>query len=364
MEKPSMSGYINDQPRALRSTFENRRIFTDPFDEIFGKGKFRKIFILGSGTSWHASIAAAYYFEKYLGVEAEADIPTHFTNYTKLHGNTAEILVIGISQSGTSVSTIEAVRKAEKAGCVTVAVTDAMDSLITKETPNVIKLTCGVEEIPIETRGYSVTVLEMYLTALSAARTWQTLSREEYERLMEKTSRVLELHAGALEQVNDWYRANQQELLGMTHGVIAAYGLNECTAREGVLKLYETFKQPMNSYDIEEMIHGPQMAFKDSTYVFISASTETEYPKVPKFLQWFKDNEVTEHVFLFTNGTMETDEKGIRFDSEIPDDLTPLFFTLPYQVMAAENCIACGIDTSVRPARRKAFAHIYREDQE
>ena len=164
--------------------------------------------------------------------------------------------------------------------------------------------------------------------------------------------------------MNDWYRANQQELLGMTHGVIAAYGLNECTAREGVLKLYETFKQPMNSYDIEEMIHGPQMAFKDSTYVFISASTETEYPKVPKFLQWFKDNEVTEHVFLFTNGTMETDEKGIRFDSEIPDDLTPLFFTLPYQVMAAENCIACGIDTSVRPARRKAFAHIYREDQE
>ncbi|MDO4521408.1 MAG: glutamine--fructose-6-phosphate aminotransferase, partial [Erysipelotrichaceae bacterium] len=108
MEKPSMSGYINDQPRALRSTFENRRIFTDPFDEIFGKGKFRKIFILGSGTSWHASIAAAYYFEKYLGVEAAADIPTHFTNYTKLHGNTAEILVIGISQSGTSVSTIEA----------------------------------------------------------------------------------------------------------------------------------------------------------------------------------------------------------------------------------------------------------------
>ena len=85
---------------------------------------------------------------------------------------------------------------------------------------------------------------------------------------------------------------------------------------------------------------------------------------VSDFTNRFKDNEVTNHVFLFTNGTMGTDEKGISFDPSIPDDLTPLFFTLPYQITAAENCIACGIDTSVRPARRKAFAHIYREDQE
>ena len=364
MEKPSMIGYINDQPRALRSTFDNRHIFTGPFEKIFEQRRFRRIYILGSGTSYHASIAASRYFEKNAGIEAVADIPTHFTNYTQLKGDPEEILVIGISQSGTSVSTIEAVRKAEKAGCVTVAITDAMDSLITKETDNVVKLTCGVEEIPIETRGYSVTVLEMYLIALCAAHTCGKLNDEEYAQVLKQTSAALDLHEKELAKTKAWYERNKEELLAMRHGVIAAYGLNECTAKEGVLKMYETFKQPMNSYDIEEMIHGPHMAFKDSTYVFISASNETEYPKVPRFLQWFKDNEVTEHVFLFTNGTMGTDEKGISFDPSIPDDLTPLFFTLPYQITAAENCIACGIDTSVRPARRKAFAHIYREDQE
>ena len=84
MEKHSMIGYINDQPRALRSTFDNRHIFIGPFEKIFEQRRFRRIYILGSGTSYHASIAASRYFEKYAGIEAVADIPTHFTNYTQL----------------------------------------------------------------------------------------------------------------------------------------------------------------------------------------------------------------------------------------------------------------------------------------
>ena len=363
MEKPSMLGYIRDQSRALMNTFENRTVFAEPAAELLKSREFRKIYLLGSGTSWHASIAGAYYFEKYLGIETTADIPTRFTNYTNLR-DADHVLVLGISQSGTSVSTIEAVRKAKAAGCTAAAITEAMDSLITKETDNVIKLTCGKEEIPIETRGYSVTVLELYLIAVESAYACGKLSAEAYETLMAETAQALSLHAEALQKTEEWYERNSAELLAMRYGVIAAYGLNECTAKEGVLKMFETFRQPLNSYDIEEMIHGPHMAFNENTYVFINASREKEYPKVPRFLQWFHDNEVTDHIFVFTTGDMEVNGKGIAFDSRIPEDLSPLFFTLPYQVTAAKNCIACGIDTSVRPARRKAFAHIYQEDAE
>ena len=54
-----MIGYINEQPRALRSTFDNRHIFIGPFEKIFEQRRFRRIYILGSGTSYHASIAAS-----------------------------------------------------------------------------------------------------------------------------------------------------------------------------------------------------------------------------------------------------------------------------------------------------------------
>ena len=149
MDKPSMINYILDQPRALRATWEIRNLYCNPFKEVFTKNNIKLVYFLGSGTSYHASIAAAEYFEKYVGVDAVAMIPTQFTNYEKINNNGVyakeEILVVGISQSGTSVSTINAVKKANGSGYLTLAITDALDSLITKETDHVVKLTCGVE---------------------------------------------------------------------------------------------------------------------------------------------------------------------------------------------------------------------------
>ena len=164
METPSMIGYIQDQGRALKATFENRAVYCNPFCQIFQERDIRKIYLLGSGTSYNAATAIKQYLEMYLPVEAEVMIPTVFTNHAKINRNCIynqdEILVVGISQSGTSVSTIEAMKKAKQEGYYTVAITEATESLITKEVDRVVKLTCGKEEIPVETRGYSVTLLQ------------------------------------------------------------------------------------------------------------------------------------------------------------------------------------------------------------
>ena len=80
----------------------------------------------------------------YLPVEAEVMIPTVFTNHAKINQsvyNQDEILVVGISQSGTSVSTIEAMKRRNRKGYYTVAITEATESLITKEVDRVVKLT-------------------------------------------------------------------------------------------------------------------------------------------------------------------------------------------------------------------------------
>ena len=157
METPSMIGYIQDQGRALKATFENRAVYCNPFCQIFQERDIRKIYLLGSGTSYNAATAIKQYLEMYLPVEAEVMIPTVFTNHAKINRNCIynqdEILVVGISQSGTSVSTIEAMKKAKQEGYYTVAITEATESLITKEVDRVVKLTCGKEEIPVETRA-------------------------------------------------------------------------------------------------------------------------------------------------------------------------------------------------------------------
>lgn len=367
MEKPTMLGYIRDQGRALLNTFDNREVYCKPFIKVFGSRDIRKIYILGSGTSYHAALAAKHYFEKYLQTETEVMIPTSFTNYERVNVNgiyrNEQILAIGISQSGTSVSTIHAMRKARESGICTIGVTEAMNSLITEEVDLAVKLTCGKELIPIETRGYTVTVLQAFLTAIELAKAAGKLGGTAYETLMDETRAMLLQYDEMIAVTEHWYERHQDELLGMKHGVIASYGVNTCTALEGVLKMYETFKQPMNGYEIEEMIHGPHMAFGEQEYIFLVASDEAEFERVPLFIRFFRENNITEHIFVFANRRMELGEKDLFYDFKIPVDLSPLVFTLPFQITAAKNCIACGIDTSVRPANRKAFAHIYNEGE-
>lgn len=366
MEKPTMLEYIRDQGRALLETFHMRNVYCDPLVKVFQECNIKKMYILGSGTSYHASLAAKYYFEKYLQVEVEASIPTSFTNYTYININgacqQAELLVLGISQSGTSISTIDAMKKARSAGIYTVAVTEDMDSLITNEVDLVVKLTCGKELIPVETRGYTVTVLQAFLTAVLVAKALGKLTQADYEKLMQETTQMLERYDEILAVTEQWYEVHQCELLEMKHGIIASYGVNTGTAMEGVLKLYETFKQPMNAYELEEMIHGPHMAFGKQDYIFLVASDEVEFERVSLFTGFFRENKVTEHVFVFTNRQMEISVTDLFYDFYIPIDLSPLVFILPFQIIAAKNCIACGIDTSIRPANRKAFAHVYKEE--
>ena len=95
MEKPTMAGYILDQGRALRQSFAERACFVDPMIELFQNQDIRKVYFLGSGTSYHAALSFKNWFEKFLKVEAEVVIPTVFTNYTQINNlSLIHILVI------------------------------------------------------------------------------------------------------------------------------------------------------------------------------------------------------------------------------------------------------------------------------
>lgn len=366
MNQPSMLGYIRDQGRALRNTLDIREVFCRPMSELFKKRDVKKVYLLGSGTSYNAALAIRQYLEIYLPVEAEAMVPTVFTNYTRINNNciyrAEQVLVVGISQSGTSVSTIEAMKWARKEGYCTVAVTEAEGSLITMEVDLTVKLTCGKELIPVETRGYTVTLLQGYLTAVETACRLGRISEEDCQEKIGRAKSFLARYDEILTWTEVWYDSLKTELLAMKKGVIASYGLNSCTSIEAELKLNETFKIPITAYEMEEMIHGPQMAFDQNTYVFLVASNEAEFQRVALFKRFFEENHVTEHVFIITDQKMELGEKDLFLDFDIPVELSPLAFTLPFQVIAARNCIECGIDTSKRPPNRKSFAHIYKEE--
>ena len=268
-------------------------------------------------------------------------------------------MVIGISQSGTSYSTVNALEMAKQNGYMTLGLTENLESMICDVAQVIVHLLCGKERIPVETRGYSVTVFTGYVWAIEIARALNKISENEYLEIINNIEDTLNNYSNYIDEVDKWYFKNQAELLKMTKAHIAAYGNNMCTAYEGVLKMYETFKKPLSAYEIEEMIHGPNMAFDSDTYIYMIASKEEDLARIPQFVNWFKENDVTKHVFVVSDSFNNHDEKKLVFNKPIFEDLSPIVYTLVFQIIAARNCIAVGIDTSVRPKNRLAFAHKY-----
>ena len=63
MSKPTVLGYMHEQPERLAYVFENRDVFVKPFVEVLQKNNIKKVIFFGSGTSYNVSHLATYYFK-------------------------------------------------------------------------------------------------------------------------------------------------------------------------------------------------------------------------------------------------------------------------------------------------------------
>ena len=61
-----MYDYICETPVVLRGIIENRKEITKEFVEYFKDKNIEQIYVLGSGTSYHAGLSAKNYLEELL----------------------------------------------------------------------------------------------------------------------------------------------------------------------------------------------------------------------------------------------------------------------------------------------------------
>ena len=190
--KQTVLGNIKSQPEVLKYTLDNQNVFVDPFVEVFKKHDIKKVFFFGSGTSYNVSQIAAYYFKHIVGIDASAQYPTVYQNYEKPDWTgmlkNDQILYVGISQSGTSVSTCEVMEYAKKNGYLTLAITGNLQSKITENTDISVHLLVGDELTPPETKGYTVSVLSVYLWAIGVAKAKNIYTEEQYQEALKEAA--------------------------------------------------------------------------------------------------------------------------------------------------------------------------------
>ncbi len=242
----------------------------------------RRIVIVACGTSYHAGVVGRYAIEEWARVPVEPDVASEwiYRNPVLDPGT----IVIGISQSGESRDTIQAMKLARERGAHTVAITNMMGSQITREVDSVLYTRTGLEVGVAASKTFTAQIALLFLIGLKLAQTRQTLPPDEIEFILdelydlpEKMRRFLDGDHPIEDIAQRYYNEPFFLYLGRHIGLPVAL--------EGALKLKEISYIPTEAYSAGEMKHGPIALLEEGTPVVVVATKIHVYDKIVSNIQ-------------------------------------------------------------------------------
>ncbi len=295
--------------------------------------ELRRIVIVACGTSYHAGVVGRYVIEEWGRVPVEPDIASEWIYRNPVIDE--DTLVIGISQSGETRDTIQAMKLAREMGARTVAITNQMGSQITREVDSTLLTRTGLEVGVAATKTFTAQTGLMYLIGLELARTRGTLPPEEIEfildevyRLPGRMRRFLRRSHPIDEIAQRFYREPFFLFLGRHIGLPVAL--------EGALKLKEISYIPTEAYSAGEMKHGPISLLEEGTPVIVVATRmDTVYDKVVSNIQETRARGA--HVIaIATEGNEEIQHHAddVIYIPRSPAFLQAVLAVLPLQLLA------------------------------
>ncbi len=292
----------------------------------------RRIVLVACGTAYHACVVGRYVIEEWARVPVEFDIASEWIYRNPVISE--HDLVIGITQSGETRDTIEALKLAREKGARTVAITNMMGSQVTREVDSVLYTRAGLEMGVAASKTFTAQVALLYLVALKLSQIRETLPPGEIEfildyvyKLPRKIQAFLDGDHPIAEIAQRYYDAPFFLYLGRHIGLPVAL--------EGALKLKEISYIPTEAYSAGEMKHGPIALLDEATPVVVVATNIHVYDKIVSNIQEVRARGA--HVIaIATDGNEDIQHHAddVIYIPKTPAFLQVVLAILPLQLLA------------------------------
>jgi len=295
IEAAEKSGYetfmlkeIYEQPEAVGETLGDRIRHGELVLESLGMTEtelqnLRRIVIVAAGTSYHAGVVGRYMIEEWARLPVEPDIASEWIYRNPVLSK--DTLVIGISQSGESRDTVNAIKLAKDLGARTLAITNLMGSQITREADAVLYTRCGLEVGVAASKTFTAQVALLALIGLKLANVRGTMEPEELEFILDQLYELPQ----KIEQFLDGDHPVEeiaQRLYDKPFFLYLGRHIGLPVALEGALKLKEISYIPTDAYSAGEMKHGPIALLEEGTpVVCVATDQKVIYEKVVSNIQ-------------------------------------------------------------------------------
>ena len=300
---------------------------------------YSRVVISGSGTSCHGGKTAREVMQRYMGIPVEVLYPFEVETY--LFTDPSTTLFIGISQSGTSLSTCRAMEKAKAAGCRVASMAGREDegTIINRAADDILTVACKEEgDLQPKTKGFFCTIANLMLFALLYGNYHGQITEQEYEEQVKRMTAVADHMPKIITDAEAWIGKNGNVMAEARDirvvGTRELYGVT----LESALKLVETLRVPVSGYEFEEFIHGIYNGVnRDSVLLLLDIGTEPRMGKMKEILSEWSD-------FVSIFGQRAANEKDFYVDSLGYSEFMFLEYILPVFMICERVSALKGIN--------------------
>lgn len=237
-----------------------------------------EIVVIASGSSYNAALASKNFCLNQCKLQFRAIYPNEF-----LHGNgyiNENALYVVISQGGKTKLVYEVLEILKNKKMKNCTITEDLNSPIALIGDVKVDMGSDKEEFLYRTIGFSTTVTRCFqiesIVSVLGNKNEYALIDEVTDDLTKAISNLDEIRQKTL----NWYSENKQLFYDKSKIILAGASYLFPISNEADIKLMEMVPIMTRSFELEELIHGPQNAFDDSTIYFLLSDKRFEWTKV------------------------------------------------------------------------------------
>ena len=330
---------IFEQPQSLLNALKGRLNaatkevrLSGVIDNIDKFRNARRIIICACGTSWHAALIGKYIIEELTRIPVEVEYSSEFRYRNPVIF--ADDIVIAISQSGETADTLAAIQLAKSKGAFLFGICNVVGSSIPRATDAGVYTHVGPEIGVASTKAFTAQLSTIFLLALSIAHEKKTITKENFEDLIDELHSIPNKIQEILKQ-NDKIKELARIFTYAKNFIYLGRGYNYPVALEGALKLKEISYIHAEGYPAAEMKHGPIALIDEEMPVVVIATKRGYYDKIVSNIEEIKARK-GRIISIVTEG--DTQVKDLSdYSIEIPDTaecFVPILSVIPLQLMS------------------------------
>ncbi|MFH5801815.1 glutamine--fructose-6-phosphate transaminase (isomerizing) [Haladaptatus sp. CMAA 1911] len=264
---------IHEQPHAIDQCVRSRILDSDCEVNLgvsMDVTDETRVEFVACGTSYYAAKYGSLLFRR-SGIPSSAFLASE---YVPANDSNENQIVVGVTQSGETADTLNALRIAKRQGAQTLAVTNVVDSSATRECDESLYIRAGPEIGVAATKTFATQLTALNLLACQVLDRQQSGSRQdafdlitELRNLSNNVSRIVS--GSNVEDVAQRYLESKSYFF-------IGRGLQYPVALEGALKMKEITYEHAEGFAAGELKHGPLALITDQTPIFVALTGDDE----------------------------------------------------------------------------------------